>query len=80
MQVEHPQGCKEALQVRISVDGLVKSPSTALRFNFSHCSVLPLSPTTWWRVPSLARLASGAFYCAVHFMASYEIVRVNLDL
>jgi hypothetical protein len=28
----------------------------------------PLSPTTWWRVPSFARLASEAFYCAFSLM------------
>jgi hypothetical protein len=43
------------------VDGFVKSPSAALRFIFRHCSVLLCTPHS----SRFARLASGAFYCAV---------------
>ena len=38
----------------------------------------PLSPTTWWRVPSFARLASGAFYEAVSLRGFYETIIVKI--
>ena len=45
------------------IDGFVKSPSAALRFIFRHCGVLLCTPHS----SRFARLASGAFYCAVQF-------------
>jgi hypothetical protein len=45
----------------VAYDGFVKSPSAALHFIFSHCSVHLCTP----RSQRFARLASGAFYCAV---------------
>jgi hypothetical protein len=47
----------------VSFDGFLKSPSAALRFIFRHCSVLLCTLHS----SRFARLASGAFYCAVHF-------------
>jgi hypothetical protein len=47
----------------LNFDGFVKSPSAALRFIFRHCGVLLCTPHS----SRFARLASGAFYCAVHF-------------
>jgi hypothetical protein len=44
------------------IDGFVKRPSAALRFIFRRCSVLLCTPHS----SRFARLASGAFYCAVH--------------
>jgi hypothetical protein len=54
-----------------NIDGFVKSPSAALRFIFRHCSVLSCTPHS----SRFARLASGAFYCAVHlrdFLRSHQ--------
>jgi len=51
--------------------GFVKSPSAALRFIFHHCSVLLCTPHS----SRFARLASGAFYCAVYsgdFLRSHQ--------
>jgi hypothetical protein len=42
--------------------GFVKSPSAALRSDLSHCGVALATPHS----SALARLASGAFYCAVY--------------
>ena len=52
-----------ARQIRVKVDDFVKSPSAALRFIFRHCDVLLCTPHS----SRFARLASGAFYCAVSF-------------
>ena len=43
-------------------DGFVKSPSAALRFIFRHCGVRLCTPHS----SRFARLASGAFSCAVY--------------
>jgi len=43
-------------------DGFVKSPSAAFRLIFRHCGVRLCTP----RSSRFARLASGAFYCAVY--------------
>jgi len=51
-------------------DGFVKSPSAALRFILRHCSVLLSTPHS----SEFARLASGAFYCAVPFV---DFLRVH---
>jgi hypothetical protein len=54
------------------VDGFVKSPSAALCFIFRHCSVLLCTPHS----SRFARLASGAFYCAVcsgDFLRSHHV-------
>jgi hypothetical protein len=45
-----------------TLDGFVKSPSAALRFIFRLCGVRLCTPHS----ARFARLASGAFYCAVH--------------
>jgi hypothetical protein len=53
-------------------DGFVKSPSAALRFIFRHCSVLLCTPHS----SRFARLASGAFYCAVYlggFLRNHQL-------
>jgi hypothetical protein len=44
-----------------NVDGFVKSPFVALRCILSHCGVQVSTPHS----VGFARLASGAFYCAV---------------
>ena len=54
-----------------NLDGFVKSPSAALRFIFRHCGVLLCTPHS----SRFARLASEAFYCAVHlgdFLRSHQ--------
>jgi hypothetical protein len=54
-----------------NLDGFVKTPSAALRFIFRHCSVRLYTPHS----SRLARLASGAFYCAVYlgdFLRSHQ--------
>ena len=45
----------------LKIDGFVKSPSAAFRCILSHCSVQVSTPHSL----GFARLASGAFYCAV---------------
>jgi hypothetical protein len=59
-------------------DGFAKSPSAVLRFIFRHCSVPLCTPHS----SRFARLASGAFYYAVHLgdlLQSYQLSmsRVN---
>jgi len=56
-------------------DGFVKSPSVprgaGLRFIFRHCGVRLCTPHS----SRFARLASGAFYCAVYlgdFLRSHQ--------
>ncbi|MCX5905683.1 MAG: hypothetical protein NTY64_00430 [Deltaproteobacteria bacterium] len=43
-------------------DGFVKSPSAALPCILRRCGVLPSTP----RSSGIVRLASGAFYFAIH--------------
>jgi hypothetical protein len=64
-------GQELALGGHIKVDGFVKSPSAALRFIFRHCGVRLFTPHS----SRFTRLASGAFYCAVHlvdFLRSHQ--------
>jgi hypothetical protein len=51
-------------------DGLVKSPSAALRFTFVVAAYLVSTPLS----SAFARLASGAFYFAIQILTFYEII------
>ena len=53
-----------------TLDGFVKSPSAALRFNFDRCGAPFNAPHS----SVFARLASGAFYEAIIQVISYEII------
>jgi len=53
--------------------GPEQSRRAALRFTFSHCGVLISTPHS----QRFARLASGAFYCAVWFVTLYETIRFD---
>ncbi|MCX5906808.1 MAG: hypothetical protein NTY64_06385 [Deltaproteobacteria bacterium] len=50
------------LSFQVNPDGFVKSPSAALRGILRHCGVQPSTPHS----SGFARLASGAFYFAMH--------------
>ncbi|MCX5907621.1 MAG: hypothetical protein NTY64_10645 [Deltaproteobacteria bacterium] len=52
-----------------SIDGLVKSPSAALRFTFVAAAYHPSTPHS----SGFARLASGAFYEAISLATFSEI-------
>jgi hypothetical protein len=52
------------------IDGFVKSPSAALRFNF----VVAAHPVSALHSSVFARLASGAFYETIVFATFYEII------
>ena len=52
-------------------DGLVKSPSAALRFTFVVAAYLVSTPLS----SAFARLASGAFYFAIQILTFYEIIK-----
>ncbi len=54
----------------IILDGFVKSPSAVLRGILRRCSVHIGTPHS----SEFARLASGAFYCAVSLMTFYEFI------
>jgi hypothetical protein len=56
------------------LDGFVKSPSAALRFNFV-AAAHPLSA-----LPSsvFARLASGAFYETIVWLTFYENIKLGI--
>ena len=56
-----------------NVDGLLKSPSAALRFNF----VVAANPVSALHSSVFARLASGAFYETIVWMTFYEIINVG---
>jgi hypothetical protein len=58
----------------IKRDGFVKSPSAALRFIFRHCGVLLCTPHS----SRFARLASGAFFCAVDLDDFFSIASIVL--
>jgi hypothetical protein len=65
-------------QEKWNLHGFVKSPSAALRFIFRHCSVLLCTLHS----SRFARLASGAFYCAVYFadfLRSHQSWNVGLS-
>ncbi|RPJ40200.1 MAG: sugar ABC transporter permease, partial [Deltaproteobacteria bacterium] len=53
------------------IDGLVKSPSAALRFNFVVAA--PKGPHS----SVFVRLASGAFYETIPFVTFYEIIEIE---
>jgi len=55
------------------IDGLVKSPSAALRFNF----VVAAHPVSALHSSVFARLASGAFYETIVFATFYEIIFIG---
>jgi hypothetical protein len=55
------------------IDGLVKSPSAALRFTFVVAAYLVSTPLS----SAFARLASGAFYFAIQILTFYEIIRIQ---
>ena len=60
------------------IDGLVKSPSAALRFNFVVAapeSFAPQGPHS----SVFARLASGAFYETIIPPAFYEIIKMAVS-
>ena len=57
----------------VRVDGLVKSPSTALRCIFSHCDLLVSRPHSC----KFARLVAGAFSKTVQILTFYRAVRVD---
>jgi len=56
-------------------DGFVKSPFAALRGILCHCGVAISTPHS----SGFARLATGAFYCAVQTLNFYEFVRFELS-
>jgi len=58
-------------RAQINIDDFVKSPSAALRFTFVAAAYTPSTP----HASGFARLASGAFYFAIHLMAFYEIIK-----
>jgi len=58
------------------IDGFVKSPSAALRCILSHCSV----QVSTLHSLGFARLASGAFYCAVRFLTFYDFIKNWIQL
>jgi hypothetical protein len=59
------------IQVKLNMDGFVKSPHAALLFKTRHCDVPKSTPHSSF----LARLASGAFYEPVCFLRFYEFVK-----
>ncbi|MCX5907763.1 MAG: hypothetical protein NTY64_11415 [Deltaproteobacteria bacterium] len=48
--------------MEVNFDGFVKSPSAALRFTFVAAAYHPSTP----HFSGIVRLASGAFYLAIH--------------
>ena len=56
-----------------NIDGLVKSPSAALRFNFIVAAHL----VSALHSSVFARLASGAFYETIVPMTFYEIINIH---
>jgi hypothetical protein len=54
----------------LGVDGFVKSPSAALRFNF----VVAAYPLSTLHSSVLARLASGAFYETIVLPTFYDFI------
>jgi len=57
---------------KANVDGFVKNPSAALRFNF----VVAAHPGSALHSSVFARLASGAFYETIVPVTFYEIINV----
>jgi len=57
------------------INGLVKSPISALRYIARHCSVLICTPHS----SRFARLELGAFYIAVINSTFYEIINLKGD-
>jgi len=53
------------------IDGLVKSPSAALRCNF--VAAAPKGPPS----SVFASLASGAFYETICLLSAYEMIRIE---
>jgi len=63
-------GIAVSSRVNLKFDGLVKSPSAALRFNFVIAA--PKGPHS----SVFARLASGAFYKTIVLMTFHEIIKL----
>jgi hypothetical protein len=59
-----------------NIDGFVKSPSAVLRFIFRHFGARLSAPHS----KRFARLASGAFYCAVSSRGFYETINIVLNV
>jgi hypothetical protein len=59
--------------MRITIDGFVKSPAAALRFNF----VVAAHLVSALHSLVFARLASGAFYETIVLVTFYEIITIE---
>jgi hypothetical protein len=58
---------------RLKFDGIVKSPSAALRFTFVVAAYLVSTPHS----SGFARLAYGAFYFAIPILTFYETIIID---
>jgi len=61
--------------LKFKVDGLVKSPSAALRFMFRVAGYVPGRFSNRPYLLDYARLASGAFYETIVLLTFYEFIK-----
>jgi hypothetical protein len=62
-----------------NIDGLVKSPSAALRFTFVVAAYLVSTPLSS-AFARLVRLRRRAFYFAIPILTFYEIINIDQEI